>query len=136
MSLQIVAVKRRHWLQQGSITKGIPQSFYQAAHLPDRMRREAYKYVLYPGKIGSTIYSPDSAKSSRPVSESPDKFSPLTQNRISTVLTFIAYIEDCKPDSACERYRYCVIPTRCTAIHISRLKMSMRRCLRHSSRLS
>jgi hypothetical protein len=90
MSLQIVAVKRRHGCQQLSITIHVLQRFLSSLWVS-----EAEKSINMSSTpaICSTIWSLDYAKSSRLVSESLDKFSP-TQYGISTVLTFIEYIAD------------------------------------------
>lgn len=98
-------------------------AFCQAAHLRDRISREAYKYVLYPWQFALQYIHLTTQSRAGLCLRQLISSSPLSRTDISTVLTFVGYIEDCKPDSACERYRYYVIPTRCTAIHISRLEI-------------
>ena len=68
--------KRRRGFQQASIKKICPSTL-PTRSVSDRSR-EAYKYVLYPCNC-STIYSLDSAKSSRLVSDALNKFSPLIE---------------------------------------------------------
>ena len=93
MSLQIFAVKEEMSFNRPQLRELSLNAFYQKSTCATEGAEKPINTSSTPG-IFSTIYSLDYAKSSRLVSESPDKFSPLTQNRISTVLTFIEYIVD------------------------------------------
>ena len=78
ISLQIVAVERRHGLQQASLRIGIVSNVCSLAeHVRDRSR-EVYKYVLSPQQFALQFYHLAMQSRAGLRFEVPDKFFPLT----------------------------------------------------------